>query len=73
MVLRIIGLALLAGGIVFLILGLNATETTGETLRKEFAGQYSDETTWYIILGVVGIVVGGALAIFGPRLGKKGP
>ncbi|MCE5327438.1 MAG: DUF3185 family protein [Planctomycetaceae bacterium] len=71
MVLRIIGLALLAGGIVLLILGLNATDTTGETLRKEFAGHYSDKTTWYIILGVIGILVGGALSIFGPRLGKK--
>ena len=71
MIFRIIGLVLLAVGIALLVMGFSATDTTGETLRKEFAGHYSNRTTWYLILGLVGAFVGTGLAIFGPRLGRK--
>lgn len=68
--LRILGLTLLALGVVLLVIGLNATETVGEELRQEFTGQYSDETIWYIGGGVVAIVAGLALSLFGSRFTK---
>ena len=70
-VFRILGLGLLAVGIVLLVLGLQATDTFGEEVRKEFTGDYSDDTTWKIVGGIAGIVVGGALALFGGRIGRS--
>jgi hypothetical protein len=68
MILRIIGLAILAAGIVFLVLGLQAGDSMGEELRKEIAGEYTEETQWKIAGGIAGIVIGGGLALFGGRI-----
>ena len=68
---RIVGLGLLAVGIVLLVLGVQATGALTESVRKDVTGNYSDQTTWYIIGGVAGIVVGGGLALFGGRLKRK--
>ncbi len=62
-----IGLLLVVAGIVLLVLGINATQSTGEELRETWTGHYSDRTTWYLIIGVAGIVIGGILAILGAR------
>ncbi len=68
MILRIIGLALLAVGIVFLVMGLQSQDTLGEEVRQEVTGEYSEETRWHIAGGIAGIVIGGGLALFGGRL-----
>lgn len=70
---RIIGLGIMAGAIVLLVFGLQATDTVSEELRREVTGEYSDRTTWYIVGGIVGIVVGAALALFGGRLKRSRP
>jgi len=64
---QLIGLLLLEAGIVFLVLGINATQSMKEELRSEFLGEYSSETVWYIAGGVVCILVGGVLALLGLR------
>ena len=64
---RILGIALLAGGIILLVMGYNATESLGEELHREFMGRYTEETRWYLIAGGVMAVVGLVLAIFGVR------
>ena len=66
---RILGLVLVAIGIVLLVIGINATQSTGEQFRESFTGKFSQNTTWYIIGGIAGIVGGGALALWGGRLG----
>jgi uncharacterized membrane protein YidH (DUF202 family) len=66
---RIIGLVLVAIGIVLLVIGINATQSTGEQFRQSFVGKYSQNTTLYIIAGVAGIVGGGALTLWGGRMG----
>ena len=64
---RIIGLVILAIGIVLVVLGINAANALGEQVREGVTGRFSDRTTWYIILGVAAIVGGAALAFFGGR------
>ncbi|WP_018871071.1 MULTISPECIES: DUF3185 family protein [unclassified Thioalkalivibrio] len=64
---RILGLALLAGGIILLVMGFNATESLTEELHQEFTGRYTDDTRLYLILGGIMTVVGLVLAIFGVR------
>ena len=69
--LRIVGLLLLAVGIVLLVLGINASQSLGEEVRQELAGDYSDKTIAYIVGGIAGIVVGGGLLVAGFRRKPK--
>lgn len=62
---RIVGLVLMVLGIALLAVGINAADSAGEQLREAFTGRFSEGTTWYMIGGIVAIVAGGALALFG--------
>ncbi|AKJ94773.1 MULTISPECIES: DUF3185 family protein [Thioalkalivibrio] len=64
---RILGIALLVGGIILLVMGYNATESLGEELHQEFMGRYTEDTRMYLIAGGIMSVVGLVLAIFGVR------
>lgn len=66
---RILGLVILALGITFLIMGLNASDTFADRFMKEMAGKYPEETKWYIFGGVTMIAVG--LGIIGVNFFKK--
>ena len=65
---RIIGVGIVAAGIVLLVLGVMATDTFGESWLKTFTGHYSDQTVWYIAGGAAGIVMGAALASMGGKV-----
>lgn len=62
---RILGLVVLVIGVVLLVFGINATHSIGERVTEGVTGKYTSGTMWYIIAGIAGIVVGGALAGFG--------
>jgi ABC-type dipeptide/oligopeptide/nickel transport system permease subunit len=64
---RILGLILLAAGLVFLIMGLNASDSLGERLHEGITGRYTDKTTWFIVGGIAALVGGGAMTLFGGR------
>jgi hypothetical protein len=64
---RIIGLALLALGVVLMIFGFTATDTLGEQASKVFFGRYTNETMAMIVGGIVSAVVGLCLTVFGAR------
>ena len=66
---RIIGIILLAVGILLLVFGINATQGTGEQVRETFTGKYSGQTMWYIVGGIACLVGGAALALFGGHIG----
>lgn len=66
---QIIGLVVLVVGIVLLVMGINASQAVTEEVREGLTGRYSSTVQWYIIGGIVAIVGGGLLAIFGSRLG----
>lgn len=53
-----VGIALLAGGIVLLIFGINAANSAGSELSKFFTGNPTDKSMWLIIGGAVATGVG---------------
>lgn len=50
---RILSLALLVGGIVLLIIGLNATNSFGSDVSRLFTGSPKDKSAWMLIGGMV--------------------
>jgi hypothetical protein len=62
---RIVGIALLALGIVLLYFGYSASQSVVDQASKTFFGQFTNQTMWLIIGGIVSAVVGLGLTIFG--------
>ncbi len=63
----IVGLTLLVLGIILLYFGINATDKVGEEITNSVTGHYTNKTMTYIIMGVVLIVIGGAITLFRRR------
>ncbi len=57
---KIISLALLAGGIVLIIYGINASNSVGSDISRAFTGNPTDKTIWFLVGGVVAAAVGAA-------------
>ena len=55
---KLVFLALLAGGIVLLIFGINATNSFGSDVSRFFTGSPTDKAMWMVIGGAAAIVVG---------------
>jgi uncharacterized membrane protein YidH (DUF202 family) len=55
---KIISLALLAGGIVLMIVGINATNSFSSDVSRFFTGSPTDKAVWMLIGGIVAAVVG---------------
>jgi drug/metabolite transporter (DMT)-like permease len=64
---RILGIALLVGGVILLILGWNASEGFTEQVHETVTGRFTDETRNYFIGGGIAAVVGVVLMMFGAR------
>ena len=64
---QIIGLVLLVVGVVLLFLGWQSAEGLDDQVSQAVTGEYTEETLWYSIGGVVAVVVGIALLAFGRR------
>jgi hypothetical protein len=58
---RTLGIVLLAAGLVFLVMGLSATDAPSEQLMHTFLGRYSHQTVWYIAGGVAALAAGAFL------------
>jgi hypothetical protein len=55
---KAVSLAILAGGIVVLIFGINAINSTGSDISRFFTGAPTDRAMWMLVGGVVASVVG---------------
>jgi hypothetical protein len=51
-------LALLVGGIVLMIVGINATNSFGSDVSRFFTGSPTDKAIWMLIGGIVATIVG---------------
>ena len=64
-IVRIFGMAILAVGIILLIFGYNASQSTSERIVEGFMGRFTNQTMWFLIGGVAAVVGGLGLSIWG--------
>jgi hypothetical protein len=55
---KIVSLALLVGGIVLIVVGINATNSFSSDVSRFFTGSPTDKAVWMLIGGIVAGVVG---------------
>lgn len=54
-----ISLALLVGGIILLVCGVSASDSTASGFSRFFTGNPTDKTMWLLIGGTVATIAGG--------------
>jgi len=64
---KILSLALLVGGVVLIIYGINASNSIGSDFSRLFTGSPTDKSIWLLIGGVVAAVVGAGGLMRGPK------
>lgn len=55
---KVISLALLVGGIILIVVGINATNSFSSDVSRFFTGSPTDKAVWMLIGGIVAAVVG---------------
>ena len=60
-------IALLAVGVVLIIMGVSASESFGSDVSRFFTGSPTDKTVWLLIGGIAAAIVG----LFGLLRGSK--
>ncbi|HCA79650.1 MAG TPA: hypothetical protein DEP53_07950 [Bacteroidetes bacterium] len=55
---RSVALAVLACGILLLILGITAYDSSSSEISRFFTGSPTDKSVWMLVGGTVGIVIG---------------
>jgi hypothetical protein len=65
---RIISLPLVVGGVVLMIVGINAMNSVNSDVSRFFTGSPTDEAVWMLIGGGVAIVAGLTITL---RSGKQ--
>lgn len=62
---RIIGLALLAAGLLLLFLGYQSSQGMDDRVSEALTGEYTDSTVGYWVLGAISGVAGAAMLALG--------
>ena len=55
---KMVSLAILAGGILVMVFGINAVNSTGSDISRFFTGAPTDHAMWMLVGGVVASVIG---------------
>lgn len=55
---KILSIALLAGGVLLIIYGVNASNSIGSSFSKLFTGSPTDESIWLLLGGIVVAAIG---------------
>jgi hypothetical protein len=55
---KAVSIALLAGGIVLIVIGVNATKSFSSDISRFFTGSPTDKAVWMLIGGIVAAVIG---------------
>jgi hypothetical protein len=64
---RILGIVALALGGVLLVFAWRAANAPIEQVTEALTGRYTNNTMWFLLAGIAGVVVGGALLLQGGR------
>lgn len=55
---KLISLAIFAGGIVFVVFGVSATESLSSDVSRFLTGSPTDKAIWMLIGGIVATIIG---------------
>ena len=55
---KLVSIVLLVGGIVLMIVGINATNSFGSDISRFFTGSPTDKAVWMLLGGAVAAVIG---------------
>jgi uncharacterized membrane protein YidH (DUF202 family) len=66
---KIVSLALLVGGVVLIIFGIQATESFSSDVSRFFTGSPTNKAVWMLIGGIVAAIVGPTMTL---RSSKQG-
>lgn len=64
---KIASLALLVGGVVLMIIGINATNSFSSDVSRFFTGSPTDKAIWMLIGGIVASIVGLTMTLRGSK------
>jgi choline-glycine betaine transporter len=64
---RIFGIVLLVIGVVLLVTGMNSSHSIADQVSNIFTGRFTDNTTLYIVGGIVMGITGLSMVLFGKR------
>jgi len=57
-IIKVVSLAILAGGIVLVVFGVAATKSFSSDVSRFFTGSPTDKAIWMLIGGIVAIIIG---------------
>jgi uncharacterized membrane protein YidH (DUF202 family) len=66
---EIVSLALLVGGVVLIIFGVQATDSFSSDVSRVFTGSPTNKAVWMLIGGIVAVIVGLTMTL---RSSKQG-
>lgn len=66
---RAIGSALLVGGILLIVFGLNAADSFASDMSEMMTGSPTDRSMWLLVGGAIAVVAGGIMALSPGRSG----
>jgi uncharacterized membrane protein YidH (DUF202 family) len=58
---KLVSIALLVGGVVLMIFGINATNSFSSDVSRFFTGSPTDKAIWMLIGGIIASIVGLAM------------
>ena len=64
---KVVSLALLAGGIVLIVIGFNATDSFSSDVSRFFTGSPTDKAVWMLLGGILAAVFGLAMLWRSPK------
>ena len=64
---KIIFIALLVGGVVLMILGVQATNSFSSDVSRFFTGSPTNKAIWMLIGGIIAAIIGLAGMLRGPK------
>jgi len=64
---QIVGAIAFVIGVVLLGFAYNASTAPADQITNAITGHYTTQTTWFLLLGIAGVVGGVALGFFGKR------
>ena len=64
---KAIGYALLVGGVLLIVFGVQASQSVASELSETFTGSPTDRAIWMIVGGVAAAVLGGVLSFGGTK------